>query len=331
MQHFAFLVNDEPYSLWDPDPGRRTSQFLNSIDPGYFSYLAESHAEHLDAAEHTRRVATAARMTYLHGVETLMTLAGAAVQAPQAPYAWVALAKTELLRAVIERISKGDATLHTELVQWDRTWEGLARRVFSYCTQENDWPKTANQFGKLWRIFAGDFLDETNQLEYNSLKHGLRIRSSGVKIAFGREHQYGVAPPQDEMRYLGGSDTGSTFFAIERAGPEVHGSRSRRSRQRTVNWEPETMLRGLQLIDISIGNIVSFLRIVNGAQPNSIQFHRLEGVEDLAALLKDSVSVRSSSLDTYIDDALIPATTKKQLLDEIDQHFKHADGTGDQT
>jgi hypothetical protein len=86
-ESFTFLVNNEPFSLWDPDPGRRTNNFLDSIDPGYFSYLAESHAEHLESAEHKRRVATASRMAYLHGIETLMTLIGAAVQAPQVPYA----------------------------------------------------------------------------------------------------------------------------------------------------------------------------------------------------------------------------------------------------
>ncbi len=321
MNHFTFVVNDEPYSLWDTDPSNRTNEFLDSIDPGFFSYVAESHSANLESAEHERRVATATRMAYLHGIETLMTLVGAAVQAPQAPYAWVCLAKTDLLRAVIDRISKGDPTLHTELVQWDRTWEGLARRVFSHCTQENDWSKTAESFGLVWRIFANEFLDELNQLEYNSLKHGFRIKSSGVKLAFGLEHQYGVAPPREEMKYLGGSDMGSTFYAIERAGPDVSGTRSKRSRRRTVNWEPEPMLRGLQVLDVSIRNIVAFIRIANGAQPSTIQFHRLEGVKDLAALIEDSVSVRTSSFNTFIPDADVPVTTKTQLLDEIKQTF----------
>jgi len=234
-----------------------------------------------------------------------------------------------LLRSVIERISKADPTLHTELTQWDRTWEGLAKRVFAHCTQENGWPKTAESFGRLWSIFAREFLNEMNQLEYNSLKHGFRIRSSGVKIAIGLEHQYGVAPPPEEMKYLGGSDTGSTFYAIERAGPDEPGNRSRRSRRRTVNWEPEPMIRGLQLIDVSIRNVVAFMRIANGAQPSKTQFHRLEGVEDLAALLDDSVRVRTSSFDTYIDDSQIPATTKKQLLEELAQAFKKPDDPDD--
>lgn len=321
MNHFTFVVNDEPFSLWDQDPVRRTAEFLDSIDPGFFSYLAEAHAENLDSAEHKRRVATAARMAYLHGIETFMTLVGAAVQAPQAPYAWVALAKTDLLRAVVERITEGDSTLHSELVQWDRTWDGLAQRVFAYSGQENGWPKTAESFGHAWRILAGEFLDENNQAEYNSLKHGFRIRSSGVKIAFGLEHQYGVAPPPEEMRYLGGSDSGSTFYVIERAGPDAQGNRSKRSRRRTVNWTPETMIRGLQVIDVSIRNIVTFLRIVHGAKPNKVQFMRLEAVEDLASLLHDSIGVRTSSFDVELDQSQIQATTKKQLQEELTQAF----------
>lgn len=327
MNHFTFVVNDEPYSLWDQDPGRRTAEFLDSIDPGFFSYLAEAHAENLDSAEHKRRVATAARMAYLHGIETFMTLVGAAVQAPQAPYAWVPLAKTDLLRAVIERITKGDPTLHTELTQWNRTWDGLAQRVFAYSGQENGWPKTAESFGHAWRVLAGEFLDENNQAEYNSLKHGFRIRSSGVKIAIGKEHQYGVAPPPEEMKYLGGSDNGSTFYVIERAGPDTQGNRSKRSRRRTVNWTPETMIRGLQVIDVSIRNIVTFLRIVHGAKPNTVQFMRLEGVEDLAALLHDSIGVRTSSFDIELDQSQIQATTKKQLQEELAQAFAEPEPT----
>lgn len=327
MNHFTFVVNDEPFSLWDQDPARRTAEFLNSFDPGFFSYLAEAHAENLDSEEHKRRVATAARMNYLHGIETFMTLVGAAVQAPQAPYAWVALAQTKLLRGVVERITNGDPTLHTELTQWDRTWDGLAQRVFAHSGQENGWPKTAESFGRAWRFFAGEFLDENNQAEYNSLKHGFRIRSSGVKIAFGLEHQYGVAPPPEEMKYLGGSDNGSTFYVIERAGPDTQGNRSKRSRRRTVNWTPETMIRSLQVIDVSIRNIVTFLRIVHGAKPNTVQFMRLEGVEDLAAVLDDAMTVRTSSFDTYVDDSQVPATTKKQLQEELAHAFAQPEPT----
>lgn len=329
MDHFTFVVNDDPYCLWDQDPVRRTKEFLDSIDPGFFSYLAEAHAENLDSAEHKRRVATASRMAYLHGIETFMTLVGAAVQAPQAPYAWVALAKTDLLRAVVERITKGDPALHTELTQWDRTWDGLAQRVFAYSGQQNGWPKTAESFGHAWHFLAGEFLDENNQDEYNSLKHGFRIRSSGVKIAFGLEHQYGVAPPPEEMKSLGGSDNGSTFYVIERAGRDAQGNRSKRSRRRTVNWTPETMIRGLQVIDVSIRNIVTFLRIVHGAQPNTVQFMRLEGIEDLTALLHDSVGIRSSSFDVDLDESQISATTKKGLLEELAQTFKKPDEPDD--
>jgi hypothetical protein len=121
------------------------------------------------------------------------------------------------------------------------------------------------------------------------------------------------------MKFLGGSDTGSTFYVMERVGPDTQGNRSKRSRRRTVNWTPETMIHGLQVIDVSIRNIVTFLRIVHGAQPGTVQFTRLEGIDDLTALLRDSVGVRSSSFDVVLDESEIPATTKKQLLEELAQ------------
>jgi hypothetical protein len=123
------------------------------------------------------------------------------------------------------------------------------------------------------------------------------------------------------MNFLGGSDTGSTFYVIERAGPDTQGNRSKRSQRRTVNWTPETMLRSLQVIDASIRNIVTFIRIIHGAQPNTVQFLRLYGIEDLTALLHDSVGVRTSSFDVNLDEAQIQATTKKQLQEELAQAF----------
>ena len=143
-----------------------------------------------------------------------------------------------------------------------------------------------------------------------------------VHISAGVEQEHGVAPPPSDIKYIGGSTTGSTFYTIERAGPDVPGNKSRRSKRKTVNWQPEPMLRGLQVIDVSIRNIVAFMRITSGVQPSEVKFHRLEGVQDLAELIKDSVGIKSSSFDTFIPDDQILPTTKKQLLDEIDQVFK---------
>jgi hypothetical protein len=58
----------------------------------------------------------------------------------------------------------------------------------------------------------------------NSIKHGFRIRAGDFALAVGPEHEYGVAPPDDEMKLLGKSDYGSTFFRIESVG---NGKRNR--------------------------------------------------------------------------------------------------------
>lgn len=325
MSHFTFLVNDEPYCLWDADTSQRTKEFLDAIDPGYFKFMAEQHANSLDSEEKQSRAATATRIAYLHGVETLMTLLGAAIQAPQAPYAWVALARTNLLRGVVNRISLSDRTLHSEISEWDRTWEGLAKRVFSEAPDDGGWKTTtAESFGQVWRLLAAQFLDSTNQLEYNSLKHGFRIRSTGVRVAVGRQTEFGVAAPSGAMRDLGGSDTGSTFYTIEHAGPTVDGSRSRRTRRQSVNWDPATQIRGLQLIDVSISNVVSFMRIANGAPADTVQFHRLEGVTDLASMLRDDIGLRTFSFDSAIHEPIL-ATTKAELLEELSVYFSSLD------
>ena len=77
------------------------------------------------------------------------------------------------------------------------------------------------------------------------------------------------------------------------------------------------MIRGLQVIDVSIRNIVAFMRIANGAQPSTIQFHRLEGIQDLSSLLSDGVRIRTASFDFLLPDGSVPAKTKGELLKEL--------------
>jgi hypothetical protein len=318
QKYFVFKVNDEPYALWDADIAERTNAFLNAIDPEYFSYLGEIHIQNMDSAENKHRAATVLRMTYLHGLETLMTLIGATVQAPQAPYAWVALAKTTWIRSVISQISSGDCGLDSEFTTWNRTWEELVKIVFQSAPSTDGWTsKTPAAFATAWRLLAREFLNEDNQREYNSLKHGFRILSSGVHIRIGKQTAKGVPASPKDMNYLGGSDTGSTFFTLESAGPDNAKTRSRISALHTVNWAPLDMLLNLKVVDVSISNIISYLRIVNGADPVTTLWHSLENFEQLSSNVGPRGGITAIKWRAPINAESIELTTKASLSEEI--------------
>lgn len=94
MQHSVFVVNKEPYCIWDIDLQRRNRQFLKGLDPAYFEYVLNAHL----ATDDEQRSSIALRASLHHALETLFSLIGAYVQAPDCAYAWIAKCKNELLR-----------------------------------------------------------------------------------------------------------------------------------------------------------------------------------------------------------------------------------------
>ncbi len=161
---------------------------------------------------------------------------------------------------------------------------------------------------------AREYIDSNHVDEYNSIKHGFRIRSGGFGIAGGLEHKYGVSPPPEEIKMIGKSDFGTTFFKIESIG-EGKGNRSLRSRRISLNWNIEKTTLLLQLVSTSVTNITSALKIVNGAQPGTCKFLRPHEDSDFEKPWSYSTGVPSCSMDFVIPEDQIRSITKAELLE----------------
>jgi hypothetical protein len=164
--------------------------------------------------------------------------------------------------------------IHEQLPLLSRTdeerlsWEQVATFVLRHCPtgdEERD-ARLVNGFAGLWRGFAADFLNESATAEYNSLRHG-HILTSG-------EH-------------------GSSFYAAEKM--DRHNFRIS---YQSVSWDPHKCRRALWLIAFSIGNTVSCLKILNGAEPDSVRFIWPEdrAFEQTTAIFTDSLD--HSSVET---------------------------------
>ena len=171
-------------------------------------------------------------------------------------------------------------------------------------------------YAKLWQKLAHEFLDEVHIQEYNSLKHGFRIKSGGFALAVGKEHEYGVPPPANEMQLLGESEHGTTFFKLEPIGT-TPGNRSLRSRRISLNWKIEKIALLIQLVSMSIRNITSALQIINGSNPSELEFVRPTEDSDFDKPWQFSPGVTNCSFDFNIDEEQIVPTTKKELLKEL--------------
>lgn len=313
MQSTIFAVNDEPYCLWETDPIARTKTFLDGIDSDYFDYILQTHAN----TEDEKRALVAIKLSLHHAIETMFSLLGSFVQAPDCPYAWIAKCSNTELREFAERVNKGDSSLITKLNISSISWTEIAGAIFATYEPNTERQKdTISCFARLWGTLVSDFLKQVHIDEYNALKHGFRARPGGFTLAAGIEPTYGVSPLDSEMKTLGQSNFGATFFKIESLG-SAKGNRNIRSRLTSVNWALERVILQMQLVHMSINNVVTGLKVVNGYAPNLCQFLRPENDSDFDMPWTYTTGVTSINMDHVIDESRLPDVTKADLLSKL--------------
>lgn len=313
MQSSIFAVNDKPYCLWEADLAARTRFFLDGIDPDYFDYVLQTHMN----ADDDKRALVAIRLSLHHAIETMFSLLGALVQAPDCPYAWIAKCSNTELRKFAERVRKKDASLIKKLNIPSISWTSIANVVYATYQPGTDRQKnTAKCFGRLWDALTGELVTQKNNDEYNALKHGFRARQGGFALAVGVESKDGVPPPESEMKTVGKSAFGATFFTIEPLG-SAESNVHIRSRQTSLNWSLERVILLHQLVYMSINNIVSALKVVNDYPPSTCSFIRPENDTDFEQPWTHSPGVTSMSFDSVLDERRLPNLTKAELLSRL--------------
>lgn len=313
MQYQAFYVGSRPKVYWDPELAHKNQKFLAGIDPTYYRHVMEAHAPHLEG-DSKLQAATALRIAYSQGLETLFALLCALVQAPGCVVGWMQSYENRDLRTLVEDIHKG-RPVHALTQFRPVTWEGLASVVHSGVGWDDDkreW--IVNGFGKSWAHFARDFLNTRSSQEYNALKHGSRPRMGGFRLSIGIQPDKGIPPLPDAIHPLGGSEFGSTFFISESVSGRLH----QRPRRVSINWIPENMIMGLDMLAVSIQNVKSFLRTGNGTPPEECEYHAPTDPEEFLSPWAKHPGVESFNMDTAFGAADIVCWTAKQVVASLD-------------
>lgn len=322
MENSIIVVNNEPYCIWEIDLKERNLRFLNAINSEYFKYLIRIHFENVEEKE-DKWAAVALRIGYFHGLETLFSLIGAFLQAPDCVYAWLLKCPPGELRTLIKRINQSDATIFTKLNIKNINWQSISGAVFKFYlpgTEKNQ--KTREAFALLWQRLSHEYLDTNNIDEYNSLKHGFRIKPGGFGLQVGIEHEEGVSPPAEEMQTVGYSKYGTTFYRLEKIGDDPKKNRSFRSRRVSINWEIEKVALLINLISVSIDNLVSAFKIANGIEPSAVKFYRPSEDTDFEKPWKFTSGVQNMSMDYIIEESQCKQATRDDLLNIINQSKK---------
>lgn len=308
IQFALFAVHETPYSVWEWDLHERNLHFIESLNPEYFEYVVNSQAQLLET-EYGRLAAVALRLAYGQGLETLFSIIGAALQAPDCVAGWLAKYRMADLQALVAKISRGQDIL-TKVNLDEISWRAVSRAVHAFELEDAAREQRVKDgFGNLWSRFARDFADPLITQEYNSIKHGLRIHAGGFAVQSARETTPGVPDPSAPRRTIGSSKYGCRFFA-----PEPLVGRAFRIREVSRNWVPENLGYGLLLISKSLRNVISFLRIANGVPGETVQFSTPTDEQDFKRPWTKSAGVTSFNLDSVIPVEAVSHFSDDEIL-----------------
>lgn len=308
---FAFFVDDQPQVTWAWDLKERNLHFLQSIDPAYYRHVGASQTLALRTGGIQAQYAAASvRIAHAQAAETLFALLASLAQAPRCAIGWMLAYQNRDLRAVIGSLMSSEGLTATSAWEESITLEDLAELVFC----RTGWPEeklatTSEAFVHLWNLWSAEILDPGQISEYNSFKHGTRAGLGGHSVAIGKETTPGVPTLAEDMVSMGGSIFGSTFYV----NTEVDGRLHRYPRRRSHNWSPAALVSGLDLLAMSIQNVVSILRILGGDDPQKCLFQIPESRAAFDLPFTPVGGVTSSSLDLNLGLANIERLTKSQV------------------
>ncbi len=311
-----FVVDDTPYACWEWNLTGRNLEFLRGVDPGYYTYVADANAEHLDDKEHRQRAALAIRIAYSQALETLFALIGALVQAPGCVFGWLLRYQNRELTSLVRKLSYRQKV--RTVLKFEPTWENISRGVHGFLGHDDakkEW--IAAGFAKAWGRFASEFLNEKVSAEYNAAKHGLRSRLGGFTLSVGIEDTPGQLARPEAMQSVGGSIFGTSFYTVEKL--EDDGKTNFRARRLSRNWIPDNLINGLHLLSMSIGNVVCALRIMNGEEPGKCLFHNPDPPEALDAPWALSCGVNEINMDLILTKDHVEPLSKQEILDFYDK------------
>jgi len=321
-----FLVNDDPYCIWDIDLAQRNLGFLNSVNPLHFEYLATTALREFQVDDNKQSAATLLRTSYYHGLETLFSYIGALLQGPDCAYAWINKCKSDDLKNIISRIDRSDSSLPRKISINSFDWHGISEIVHQYSDPDASQAKlNIDNFSACWSKLADEFLRQSSTDEYNSLKHGFRVLSGGFSLFIGRELTPGKKAPPDKMKILTHSDFGSTYYTLQRTPTDIKSNRSYRSKQTSINWDFGATYGKLMLIATSLNNVLSAMKIINGVDDSSAKFMRPVSPEMFTKPWAALNAHSTFSMDFTYSEGSTQATTKHELLDMLSRYMATLD------
>ena len=310
MRYCHFAIDDRPQCCWGAHLPEQNVEFLNRLDPMFFSYLSKLHEPAL-GTDDRQRAAIALRLAYGHALETFFALLFAGLQAPGCVPGWISRYRISDVPTLVEKVMS-EQPFPSRIQLGETSWEGIATVVFAHLedTPSGTRDSVTARLARVWERFAADYLCENRTREFNSIKHGLRVGAGGFEVLIGQEPVPGVRPPHHARSSLGGSDYGSSFFVPI---PIEQTRRGFRLDQHSLNWDPAAHARGLELLAMSISDVVSFLKLQLSVSEREPYVYPATD-ESADAPWADIIGVTSMALNPTFDGSRVRDFTDDEIL-----------------
>jgi hypothetical protein len=323
--------------LWGHDPKGDNLHFLERVDADLYyrtthNILGGDYGKDAEAAEAAggedgekqarKDVSSLSRLLWHHGMEALVMMLGAYMQAPSASHAYFLKCRTEDAEKIAGLLLSEERPKYHRLIgdkfSLRLLLEGIHNRV-----HWDDRDKAIDRWERALRDMLHEYADEQHRWEYNSIKHGLRASHGTFALAGGLEEVPGVEPPPEAMQMVGYSRDAS-FFDVARPLRNATKQASKMhflTEKVSVSWSLEKVLCELQLISVLLANVVATLRVVAGRDPKTVKFTKITDDEPFWENYFDqhAGNVPSSTMCFEIDARQIDLPTDKAVFDSYKQ------------
>ncbi len=322
LEYCRIAVNETPRCFWGYNLREKNIRYLERLDSDFYDKiaikLAKLHEE--DPADIITPILI--RQYYYQSLETLYSFIFALLQSPDCVFGWLSMYKTSQLKKLVEKINCGRKILSKfKFPFYD--WDHISELVHVAYAQSEKKESLIKCYSLFWQRLSYEYLKDDYNAEYNSLKHGARIMPGGVFISIGRETTPGKAAPKENMKSIGGSKYGTTFYSTEKIlndtdeNKELHWG----FKEKTVNWLPEALIPRLQLISNSINNIISATLIYNGKDPNKVLYKNPQDLNafDESYFKTPGVLGLNRNIDVSREEIIEHNLSEKEILEEYEE------------
>lgn len=288
MTSVPFCVVEKAYMVWGHDVSGDNVHFLERVDAELYYRTAHNIIGGTDDRDHEpadqesdddqdrKDVSSLSRLLWHHGIETLVMMLGALIQAPSAAHAYFLKCKTEDAAAIAGYLLREERPKYNRLNDAPFTLVNLFNGIH-LCAGWEDRDAVVERLARAFRGMLHEYAREQHRWEYNSIKHGLRASHGRFGLAVVLQETPGVPAPPEAMQMVGFSRDAS-FFDVARPLKNAtrHASKLHFLTEKvSVSWSLEKVLCELQLLSILLHNTVSALRVATGAKPGTVTFNRI--------------------------------------------------------